>query len=133
MLNPRWRGIGLAAVLLAAIAFAAGVALEIAGVRAVPDVPIRETVWTAARFVAIAGLLAIVFARERTEDEFIDRLRLESFRATLLVVALAIAANEVVYFFADRRTLDGAGVVLLQLSLYAVVFHAQRVRAGLQA
>ena len=46
----------------------------------------------------IIGLLMIAFAREKTEDEFIHRLRLESWQWAILInYALLFIANWVVY------------------------------------
>lgn len=83
-----------------------------------------------AHAILCCGLVIYIFAGEKVEDEFIDRLRLESFRFSLLLTFLFIIAGlafEILRPGVYQTTVD---VIIFQALAYIICFRYLLRRFG---
>jgi len=79
-----------------------------------------------ANSIVLIGLMLIVLAKEKVEDEFMNYCRLNAFRAALLA--------GVIYFILDYAGIfkgsivsTSFGLILSEILVYLMVFHIQKL------
>jgi len=125
-LPSRYKKIGLLIILIGVLFIVAGMSLTWLGytwehLGTDVTLPFYSPFVDIAQYTMIIGLLVWVFAKEKIEDEYVQKLRLESFYQSLLITAILVILNEGIYFFGDMFIISGIHVILVQLLLNVVV------------
>ncbi len=85
----------------------------------------QELFWQIVRSVCFTGLLFIILAREKVEDEFVDFCRLTAFRLSVLFGLTAIILNPIPLF--DLNDLERSShLLLIQCIFYILIFYATK-------
>jgi hypothetical protein len=104
---------------------AAGVLLTWAGMSVVDDVPFYAPFVGASKIIALIGLAMLALARHPEEDEYLERIRLDAFRGSLVLTAVLVLANELVYLWGNAWPVSAWTVVATQLIVFQILFRTK--------
>jgi hypothetical protein len=122
---PIWGRFGWSLLGLAVVVAAAGVLLTWAGMSVVDDVPFYAPFVGASKIIALIGLAMLALARHPEEDEYLERIRLDAFRGSLVLTAVLVLANELVYLWGNAWPVSAWSVVATQLIVFQILFRTK--------